>query len=288
MSVLTAIFQAIGQAVSWVLPVSESGHSAIFHNFSGRFTNACSQLTGVIHIGIAIGIFVAFIRLFVLLFKNFTGAWGDIFKKRLDINNTKPARGFMYMTVLSFVPMLVYLIPVGKGRNVFSLLHSMSYNEYLIDEGIFFIISAAMLFAVPMLEQKRLKPLPDIFKALIIGFAVFFALPIAGFSLTAVMLFICILVGFSEKNALRYWAVMSVMILLTGGIAEICLGVTKASVVSAIIALVLSAAVSYFVSKLLIYFVKNKMLKYFGVYDLTVGVICLIIGIFEFVLKQGK
>ena len=288
MSVLTAIFQAIGQAVSWVLPVSESGHSAIFHNFSGRFTNACSQLTGVIHIGIAIGIFVAFIKLFILLFKNFTGAWGDIFKKRLDIKNTKPARGFMYMTVLSFVPMLVYLIPVGKGRNVFSLLHSMSYNEYLIDEGIFFIISAAMLFAVPMLEQKRLKPLPDIFKSLIIGLAVFFALPIAGFSLTAVMLFICILVGFSEKNALRYWAVMSVMILLTGGIAEICLGVTKASVISAIIALVLSAAVSYFVSKLLIYFVKNKMLKYFGVYDLTVGVICLIIGIFEFVLKQGK
>ena len=83
MSVLTAIFQAIGQAVSWVLPVSESGHSAIFHNFSGRFTNACSQLTGVIHIGIAIGIFVAFIKLFVLLFKNFTGAWGDIFKKKL-------------------------------------------------------------------------------------------------------------------------------------------------------------------------------------------------------------
>ena len=271
--------------MSWVLPVSESGHSAIFHNFSGRFTNACSQLTGVIHIGIAIGIFVAFIKLFVLLFKNFTGAWGDIFKKKLDIKNTKPARGFMYMTVLSFVPMLVYLIPVGKGRNVFSLLHSMSYNEYLIDEGIFFIISAAMLFAVPLLEQKRLKPLPDIFKALIIGLAVFFALPIAGFSLTAVMLFICILVGFSEKNALRYWAVMSVMILLTGGIAEICLGVTKASVVSAIIAVVLSAAVSYFVSKLLIYFVKNKMLKYFGVYDLTVGVICLIIGIFEFVLK---
>ncbi len=50
MSVLTAIFQAIGQAISWVLPISESGHSAIFHNFSGRFTNACSQLTGVVHI----------------------------------------------------------------------------------------------------------------------------------------------------------------------------------------------------------------------------------------------
>lgn len=54
------------------VPVSESGHSVIFHNFSGRFTNACSQLTGVIHIGIAIGLFIAFYKLFISLFKNFS------------------------------------------------------------------------------------------------------------------------------------------------------------------------------------------------------------------------
>ena len=66
MWILTAIFQAIGQAFTWVFPVSESGHSVIFHNFSGRFTNACSQLTGVIHIGIAIGLFIAFYKLFSL------------------------------------------------------------------------------------------------------------------------------------------------------------------------------------------------------------------------------
>ena len=71
MWILTAIFQAIGQAFTWVFPVSESGHSVIFHNFSGRFTNACSQLTGVIHIGIAIGLFIAFYKLFISLSKIF-------------------------------------------------------------------------------------------------------------------------------------------------------------------------------------------------------------------------
>ena len=79
MWILTSIFQAIGQALPWVLPVSESGHSVIFHNFSGRFSNACSQLTGVVHIGIAIGLVIAFYKLFVNLFKNFFGTFDDIF-----------------------------------------------------------------------------------------------------------------------------------------------------------------------------------------------------------------
>ena len=90
MWILTAIFQAIGQAFTWVFPVSESGHSVIFHNFSGRFTNACSQLTGVIHIGIAIGLFIAFYKLFISLFKNFFATWNDIFHKRLDLKNIPP------------------------------------------------------------------------------------------------------------------------------------------------------------------------------------------------------
>ena len=64
MWILKAIFQAIAQAVTFILPVSESGHSAVFHNFAERYTNACSQLTGIIHIGIAIGLFLAFFKLF--------------------------------------------------------------------------------------------------------------------------------------------------------------------------------------------------------------------------------
>ena len=101
MWILTSIFQAIGQALTWVLPVSESGHSVIFHNFSGRFSNACSQLTGVVHIGIAIGLFIAFYKLFVNLFKNFFDTFNDVFHKKLDLKNITPQRNFMYMTVLS-------------------------------------------------------------------------------------------------------------------------------------------------------------------------------------------
>lgn len=285
MSVLTAIFQAIGQALSWIFPISESGHSAIFHNFSGRFTGACSQLTGVIHIGIAIGLFISFFKLFKMLFKNFIGAWSDVFNKRLDIKNTKPARGFMYMTLISFVPMLFYLIPAGKFGNVYSVFHRTSYNETLLSEGICMVLTGVLVIVAMSLAEKKLNPLPDLVKAILIGVVVFLAVPTSGCSVFAAILCVGIIVGMSEKQSLRYAVVMSVMILLVMGIVEICVGITKISVISAIIALIISGLSAYFISKLLIYFIKKRQLKYVGIYDIAIGVICFVIGIFQIVIK---
>lgn len=285
MSILTAIFQAIGQALSWILPISESGHSAIFHNFSGRFTDACSQLTGVVHIGIAIGLIAAFYKLFITLFKNFIGSWNDVFHKRLDIKNPKPARKFMFMTILSFVPMLAYLIPAGKYGNVYSVFHRMSYNENLLGEGICILLTGVLIITAMTLEDKKLNPLPDILQALILGVIVFLAVPTAGCSVIGAVLCVGIIVGLGEKTSLRYSIVMSVMILIVMGIIEICVGVTKISIVSAIIGVVVAAVASFFASKLLIFLLKKKLLKYVGIYDAAIGFICFIIGIFQIVIK---
>ncbi|MCM1114484.1 MAG: undecaprenyl-diphosphate phosphatase [Clostridium sp.] len=285
MWILKAIFQAIGQAVTFVLPVSESGHSAIFHNFAGRFTNACSQLTGVIHIGIAIGLIAAFFKLFKMLFVNFIGAWNDLFHKRLDVKNIKLARSFMYMTILSFVPMLFYLIPAGKYGTVFDVFHRTSYNQNIAGEGLCMLMTGVLLFTTIGLAGKKLNPLPSIAQALLLGVVVFLAVPTAGCSLIGAVFCIGLIVGFDEKNALRYSVVMAVMILLVRGIIELCVGVTKVSIVSAIIGLVIGAAVSYLTAKLLTFIIKKQQLKYIAVYDIAIGFICMIIGVFEIITK---
>ncbi len=285
MSILTAIFQAIGQALTWIFPVSESGHSAIFHDFSGRYTNACSQLTGVIHIGIAIGIVVAFYKLFLCLFKNFTGGWNDLFHKRLDVKNSSHQRKFMYMTILSFVPMLLYLIPAGKYINVYMLFHRTSFNGNLLGEGICIALTGALLIVTAGMLDKKNKALPQILQALIIGVTAFLALPAAGSSLVAGVFCVGILVGLSDKYALRYSMVMSTMALLVTGIIEICLGVTKISVLSAVIALVVSIVFTFLAVKVFIFIIKNKALKYFAWYDIAIGFICFVIGVFEIIIK---
>lgn len=83
LSILTAIFQAIGQVITHIFPVSESGHSAIFHDFSSRFTGSCSELTGLVHIGIAVGVLAAFWKVFLRLVLEFVSTGKDIFTKSL-------------------------------------------------------------------------------------------------------------------------------------------------------------------------------------------------------------
>lgn len=285
MSILTAIFQALGQALTRIFPVSESGHSAIFHDFSGRLTNACSQLTGVIHIGIAIGIIIAFYKLFLHLSKNFFGGWSDLFHKRLDIKASSPQRRFMYMTVLSFVPMILYVIPAGKYGNLYSVFDRTSYNGNLLGEGICIALTGALLIVASSVMGKSTKKLPWILQAFIIGIVAFLAVPTAGCSLVAGVFCTAILVGMSDKYAIRYSMVISTMVLLVTGVVEICVGVTKASVAAAIIALVVSAAVTFFAIKVFLYVIKSKALKYFAWYDIVLGSICFVIGVFEIVVK---
>lgn len=285
MWILTSIFQAIGQAITRILPISESGHSAIFHDFSNRFTNSCSQLTGVIHIGIALGIIIAFYRLFLKLGKNFFMGWNDLFHKRLDLKNISPQRKFMYMTIISFVPMILYAIPIGKHGSFFSAFHRMSYNGSLLGEGICFTLTGVMIICTVNMIGKSSKKIPWILQSVIIGIVAFLALPTAGCSLVAGVFCICIIVGLNDKYAVRYAMVITSMSLLIGGIVEICVGVTKVSIISAIIGLVISAVVSFFAVKLLLYIIKNNALKYFAWYDIAIGIICFIIGIFEIITK---
>ncbi|MGN0521667.1 MAG: undecaprenyl-diphosphate phosphatase [Eubacterium sp.] len=285
MSIITAVFQAIGQAIAWIFPISESGHSAIFHDFSGRFTNACSQLTGIIHIGIAIGIFIAFFRLFSNLFKNFFSSVGDIFHKKLQIKEISSAKEFMYMTILSFAVLIFYIIPAGKYGNVYMLLHRTSYNGTVLGEGICMALTGALLVVASNFVNNSKIKLPGFLKALILGVVAFLAVPTGGCSLVAGVFCFALIMGMSSKYALRYSMVMSVPVLIVMGIIELCTGVTKISIVSAIMGLIISVLIAFFTVKLFIHLIENKKLRYFAIYDIAIGLLCFVIGIFEIVTK---
>ena len=285
MSILTAIFQAIAQAFTWIFPISESGHSAIFHDFAGRFTGACSKLTGVVHIGIAIGIFIALFPLLKKLFINCYGTVLDLAKKRLDVKNLPSIRQFMLMTMLSLVPMLFYLIPVSRKMNIYQVFNHFSYNGTLLDEGICFALTGALLL-ITLKRVNKVNPLPPIFQALVIGATAFLAVPTAGCSLVAGVFCIGVLIGMNQKTAVKYAFVMSFVYLIVRGIIELCIGVTAVSVVQIVIALILSAAAAFFFVRLLMYFIKNKMLNYVAWYDVSLGVLCVIIGIVELIVRK--
>lgn len=137
--------------------MSESGHSAIFHDFSGRFSGNGSELTGLVHIGIALGIFLVFIKLFVRLFGEFIAFFKDAFAKQNPFVNPGGVRRFMFGTVLGFLPMVLLLVPAGKYGNVYGLFRSMGYNGTLLDEGVFFALTGGLIL-LALLQMKSTVP----------------------------------------------------------------------------------------------------------------------------------
>lgn len=89
----------------------------------------------------------------------------------------------------------------------------------------------------------------------------------------------------TNKFALRYAMVISVPALIVSGIIELCTAVTAVSIASAIIGLIISAVIAFFAVKILIYVIKNKQLMLFAIYDIAIGVVTLVIGIIELVIK---
>ena len=94
-----------------------------------------------------------------------------------------------------------------------------------------------------------------------------------------------ILLGMSQKYAIRYAVTMSVPTLIVMGIIELCVAVTKINILSAIIGLVISIIASFFAIKLFIFVLKKHALNYIAYYDISIGVISAIIGTFQLVIK---
>lgn len=285
MSILTAIFQALFQAICIILPISENAHSAVFHDFSSRFGGENSALTGIIHIAVAVGIAVAMLKLFIRMINEFVFTIKDVVNKQAKANSQKPARQFMYNSLLSLVPLLLWLIPCGSKGFLYTLLRSSQYNSTLLDEGIFMLITAGFLFAVIRVltiktNNKDITQLP----AVVVGMVAFLIAPL-GFSFIGVVFSVLLIFGIKTKQALNYTLYVSVPVLLVKGIIELCTATVAMTVLQAIIAVVIAIAASFVLVRLLKYFVKNNLLSFFAWYDTAFGAVILVVGIFELIFR---
>lgn len=287
MSILTAIFQAIGQVLTYFFPLSESGHSAVFHDFSGRLANTCSELTGLIHIGMAVGLIIAFYKVFLKLILEFVSTVSEVFSRKLDVKKTSNSRKFMYYTFVPYIFMLIYLIPVGGGVNIYELLDSYSYDGNLVSEGVCFLITAVLIvLASTKLSKNEKGSQLSAPAVLITALLVLFAIPISGLSVCAVVLCVLALFGVNRKIAFRYFVSLSVPVLIVRGIIEIALCVTYVNIITGIVGVVIAGALSFFISKLSLNLFKNNKFNYFAYYLFTLGGLSTIIGIIEIVIHN--
>ena len=243
MEILKAILLGFLQGVTEFLPISSSGHLSVFQHFFGNVGGTSSLLfTVLLHMGTLIAVFVVYYKTIWGLIVEFFSTIKDIFTGKFKWSEMNENRRMLFMFVVSCVPLLFLLIPVGGDRRIMDVLGGLADDNDILVEGVCFLFTAALLL-VGSWRAKKVKARPQIGakSALAVGVAQAFA---AGFP------------GISRSGS-------------------------QIDILPVIIGVVTAAVVGFAAIKALEWLVKIDKFKIFGYYCLVLGVVVIIAGIVE-------
>ncbi len=291
MSILKAIILGVIQGITEFLPISSSGHMGLFTHFTNIDASTAGLFSAMLHIGTLVAILVSYYKPLYELFEEFFKIIKDIKDKRfsLKLKEMSETRRMFLMLVISCVPLLILLVPIGNGKNIMDAVGVFSSDNSIKAEGICFMITGFLLLLGEITSQrtirkKKMTPLT----ALAIGVAQFFAACFPGISRSGSTISTAMLCKVPKKKAIRYSFILGVPAMFASGVVEFkdaMAGTEVIPVIPLLIGIVTAAVVGFFAIKLIHIVVQKNMLKYFGFYCLGLGFIVTIIGAIEVFVK---
>lgn len=292
MSLLQAILMGIIQGLTEFLPVSSSGHLALFKILFGVETDTGILYDVLLHLGTLIAICVVYYRDIAKLIVDGIGIIRDasvnvvIFFKNKFGGASEPYRRVINSSYRKFAMLIIVsTIPTGIigyfGRDVVSMA-----SEILIVPGICLIVTAILLFVADRVKDGEKLPknvtYTDAFSVGIAqGIATLPGLSRSGTTITA-----CLLSGYQRNFAVKYSFLMSIPAILGALVLElkdaVGMEVTGNEIVYYIIGMLIAAVVGYVCIKTMLVVVRKKKFIGFAVYCLLVG--ALSIGGFFYML----
>lgn len=291
MDLLKAILLGIVQGITEFLPVSSSGHMSLFTHFSGMDAQASGIFSAMLHIGTLVAILVVFYRPIYELFEEFFKIIKDISTKKFTFKfeAMSETRRMFFMFVISCVPLLLLLVPVGNGKNIMDVVTVFSTDSSIKAEGICFMITGFLLLLGSFTSEKtkrHLKVSP--ISAILIGIAQFFAACFPGISRSGSTVSTALMCKVSKSNAIRYSFILSIPAVLASGVVELkdaLEGTQVVPVLPLLAGVITSAVVGIFSIRLLRLVINKNLFKYFGYYCMGLGFIVTIIGAVEVFVK---
>lgn len=286
MSVLKAIFLGFIQGVTEFLPISSSGHLSVLQHFLGVGGEGSLMFSVLLHIGTLIAVFVAYRKtIFELLLEAFRMI-KDIFTGKFSFKNLHGERRMLLMFIVSCVPLLFLLLPVGGDRNLMDLLGSLSEDSDIIVEGFCFLFTAALLIIGSARAEKNRHPLKEIeIKGAVgVGIAQMIAAGFPGISRSGSTISTGMLFGVSKPYMVRYSFILGIPAILAASAVELKDAVELSETVEVlpiILGVITAAVVGFLAIKVLEWLVKENKFKYFGYYCAALGLFVIVAGIVE-------
>lgn len=282
MSLLQAILMGIIQGLTEFLPVSSSGHLALFKILFGVETDTGMLFDVLLHAGTLLAICVVYYKDIwklivegccivrdacinaVLFFKN-PGGKGEREPYRRLVNSSY--RKFVMLVIVSTIP--TGIIGVA-GKNVVEMA-----SEILIVPGICLVLTAILLFiADHTRDGEKLPKSVTYTNAFGIGIAQGIA-TLPGLSRSGTTITACLLSGFHRNFAVKYSFIMSIPAILGALVLELkdfkSVEISGAEIFYYIIGMLIAAVVGYICIKTMLVIVRKKKFTVFAIYCLIVG-----------------
>ncbi len=281
MKIWQAVILGLVQGLTEFLPVSSSGHIAFFQGVFGiNDADIALFFTIILHLGTLVAVCAVFWKDIIALFK-------------------KPFHTLGYLIIAT--------IPAGITGLLFELLHldDVFFGEYMgIFLGIFFLITASLLFVTEMIVKRREKVLllandttvkcgkgnlPLCFKTVIpMGAAQAFAV-LPGISRSGSTICAGTIAGCNSEQVSKFSFIMSIPVILGSFFVELIMGLKNHEIqnsfavggaelgVSVALGFIISAVAGFFAIKLMLKVIKKANYKWFSCYLVLIAITSIVL-----------
>ena len=286
MSVFQAIFLGMVQGLTEFLPVSSSGHLAIFQNLFHIDTGGSVAFDVMLHVGTLLVVFLVYWKDICKLFMEAFKMLEDLFfnlKLAVTPNNTQQPREYRRIIRTNYrkfvVLVIVSTIPTGLigyfGKN---LIEDAAAS--LLIPGICLLITGVILYLSDRVENCWKIPRDVSWgEGILIGIAQGFA-TLPGISRSGTTISACTFCGFERKLAVKYSFILSIPAILGAAVLELKDLVNEnmtASLAGSYIAGMIAAAIFGYISiRIVGQMVLNRKMRYFAYYCFAAGVLAII------------
>lgn len=300
MSLLQAIFMGILQGITEFLPVSSSGHLALFKNLFQIETETGMLFDILLHFATLLAICVVYYKDIARLFVEGLGIlrdWAINFAclcrnivlfagnklSRRNLNNedldyseyrkvvNSAYRKFVILILMSSIPTaIIGFVSKDVAEQAANLL---------IVPGICWIVTAGLLFVADKAKGGEKLPREVTYtNAFIIGIVQGIA-TLPGISRSGATIAACLLCGFNRKFAVKYSFIMSIPAILGATLLELTevsgADIAGGEIFSYVVGMIFAAVVGYISIKTMLVVVGKKKFTIFSIYCLLLGLIAI-------------
>ena len=275
MSYLTAIVMGLIQGIAEFLPISSSGHLAIFQNFFGMsdIEHDYMLFDVLLHLGTLIAVFVAYWGDIVTLVKEF---FTMVHLRRLPASQHPdyPARRMIVMLIVATLPLFLVL-PVKDH------VESLYSNTFFV--GFALIVTGLMLFFSDRMRRgTKTERNATMLDAIIVGFGQALAV-VPGISRSGTTIAVGMVRKFDREYAVRFSFLLSIPAVLGANILSLAdalkSGTDWSLLPMYLVGVVVAAVSGYLAIRLLRYIAKKGSFGWFSYYCWGAGLVTLALSL---------